>query len=71
MPCTPISLNVPGFFYVVNITGREGAVCDKPPYVEQGIFTTDWGISRQRSQGEEDIADMTEEDWAAQMNAVR
>ena len=56
---------------MVTITGREGAVCDKPPYVEAGIFTTDWGISHQRSQGEEDIANMTDEDWAAQMDAVR
>lgn len=56
-------------FWVV--AGREGAVCDKPPYVERGVFTTDWGLSQQRSQGEEDLAELTEEDWQAEMEAVR
>jgi hypothetical protein len=57
--------------FVVTTAGRQGAVCDKPPYVEPGIFTTDWGLSSQPSQGEEDIANLTEDDWTAQMEAVR
>ena len=58
-------------WFAMMTTGREGAVCDKPPYVEHGIFTTDWGVSQQQSQGEEDVANMSEKDWAAEMEVVR
>ena len=61
-----VSLDVIGF-----AAGREGAPTDKPPYVEPGYFGTDWGISKQPSQGAEDIAEMTEEEWRAAMEAVR
>ena len=33
--------------------GREGAPDAKPPYVDSGFFSTDWGISKQPSEGEE------------------
>lgn len=45
--------------------GREGAPDAKAPYVDSGFFSTDWGISKQPSAGEEDIANLNEDDWRA------
>jgi hypothetical protein len=50
--------------------GRDGAPADRPPYVEPGLFTSDWSVSKQMSQGQEDISQMREDDWSVAMDGT-